>query len=71
MSQALAGDEHMGKFVYCKSHVGPHSTGWCTVGPGNKIALKAQSRDDAYAEVRSMNLPIFGKKSLGEKPEDS
>lgn len=66
-----AGDEHLGKFVYCHSHRTPHSTGWCTVpvdsptctgaqGTASKIGLKAQTLEEAFAEVRAMGLPIYG-----------
>jgi hypothetical protein len=50
----------LGAWCYCKAHVGPHSTGWCTVGVGDKIALNATDRDSAFAEVRDMGLPIYG-----------
>lgn len=56
----LVGDEHMGMYVYCKSHLGPHSTGWCTVPATDKIALKAMSFASAVIEVRAMGLRIYG-----------
>lgn len=59
MSEKLAGDEHMGRFVYCKQHVGPHSTGWCTVSASDKIPLQAETLGEAYAEVEAMGLKIF------------
>lgn len=60
MSEKLAGDEHMGRFVYCKQHVGPHSTGWCTVSASDKIPLQADNREEAYAEAKAMGLDIYG-----------
>lgn len=53
-------DEVFGAWVYCKSHVGPHETGWCSVGLDNKIALKATNRQDAMAESWAMGFRIFG-----------
>lgn len=48
------------RWVYCASHVGPHTTGWCTVPVREKTLLAAQTREDALAEVRAMGLPIYG-----------
>lgn len=50
----------MGAWVYCKSHVRAHVTGWCTVDPSRKVALKATTREEAYAEVRASGWPIWG-----------
>jgi hypothetical protein len=58
--ETIVEDEQMGLWVYCKEHVGPHSTGWCSVSTDDKIALKAKDRDEAVAECRAMNLPIHG-----------
>ena len=49
-----------GRWVYCKSHVRPHTTGWCTVCASNKRLLNATTSDEAYAETRALGLPIFG-----------
>lgn len=69
MSQK-AGDEELGKWVYCKQHLRPHSTGWCTVPPDQKVALQAETHDDAYKEVRAIGFYVFGAKEpieyLGE-----
>ncbi len=46
-------------WVYCKSHVGPHSTGWCSVSADNKIKLDAKSREDAVAECVSRGLRVY------------
>ena len=53
-----AGDEHMGYYVYCASHLRPHSTGWCTVDPSNKIRLAATNYDDAAEECDRLGLHI-------------
>jgi hypothetical protein len=52
-------DYTMGDFVYCRSHVSPHETGWCTVGTDNKIGLRAATASDAFEEVKAMGLPIY------------
>lgn len=56
----LAGDEHMGAYVYCTQHVGPHSTGWCTVPAYMKLRLKATTLEDAAAETRANGWRIYG-----------
>lgn len=53
-------DRHLGKFVYCKQHVRPHSTGWCTVGAYDKVPLTAETEVDAIAECRERGLKIYG-----------
>lgn len=52
----LAGDEGMGAWVYCKQHVRPHETGWCTVDVRDKVALKALTAEEALAEVEARGL---------------
>lgn len=54
MADKPAGDEHMGLWVYCKQHCRPHSTGWCTVSPEDKVPLKAQTQAEAYIEAKEM-----------------
>ncbi len=46
-------------WVYCKQHLRPHVTGWCTVSPDEKIKLAATTRDEAVAEAKRMGLRIF------------
>ena len=48
------------RWVYCKQHLRPHGTGWCTVSPRDKILLDAKDREAAYAEFRSKGWDIFG-----------
>ena len=48
------------RWVYCESHVSPHTTGWCTVCASEKRLLNATTREEAYAETRALGLPIFG-----------
>lgn len=51
-----AGDEHMGKYVYCMEHMHVHATGWCTVLPERKVALEAQTPHDARIEAQDKGL---------------
>jgi hypothetical protein len=51
-------DAKLGKYVYCKQHVAPHNTGWCTVGNDEKIPLKAEDNQSAFWEVADMGLTI-------------
>lgn len=57
MAEIIQPDVALGAFVYCKSHVAPHETGWCSVDVRNKIALKATTHQEAVAEVDAMGLP--------------
>ncbi len=54
----LAGDEHMGKWVWCKEHLRAHQTGWCTVSPDRKVALKATTVEEVASEVRERSKTI-------------
>jgi hypothetical protein len=57
----LTDDTTMGaKFVYCRSHLRPHSTGWCSVPTYHKVALDAETIEDALTEVRSYGWLIHG-----------
>lgn len=58
MSAQQSGDEHLGNWVYCKSHRRPHTTGWCTVPAGHKIALEANNYGDCVRECRQKRLPV-------------
>lgn len=55
-----AGDEHLGKWVYCTQHVRPHETGWCTVPPDMKFPLAATTQEEAVRETRANNWRIYG-----------
>jgi hypothetical protein len=55
-----SGDSHLGAWVYCKQHLRPHSTGWCTVHADEKIPLDAKTREEAYEETIARGLHIFG-----------
>jgi hypothetical protein len=59
MKNNKAGDEHLGAFVYCRQHVGPHSTGWCTVSADDKIPLNAKNIEEAYAECKTKDWRVY------------
>jgi hypothetical protein len=48
------------RWVYCKWHLRPHTTGWCTASASGKILLDARDHDAAYAEARAKGLKIYG-----------
>jgi hypothetical protein len=61
--ESEAPDAAMGAWVYCKSHVGPHLTGWCAVGVDRKVALdlpETATRQQANEVVWAMGLSIYG-----------
>lgn len=49
-------DSDMADFVYCKSHLRVHETGWCGVGNNRKIPLLATTYDEAVTEARDLGL---------------
>lgn len=56
MSNNSVGDEHLGKFVFCKQHCYVHSTGWCTVSLDQKIPLKSETKKEAIKEAQDLGL---------------
>lgn len=52
-------DQHLGAYVYCHQHLGPHTSGWCTVSITQKTALSAQTREDAVKECREKGLKLY------------
>jgi hypothetical protein len=60
--QAMTDDERFfgsGVWVYCKSHVNPHTTGWCTVRLNEKTKLNAITYEEAVDECRQKGYPLF------------
>lgn len=53
-------------WVYCKDHVCPHPTGWCSVGASHKLGLGIppgehdERAKQAYQKCRMFGLPIYG-----------
>jgi hypothetical protein len=54
MADKTQPDVELGEWVYCKSHLRPHTTGWCGVPIRSKVPLKATNQDVAIREVRGM-----------------
>lgn len=48
------------KWVYCKAHVRPHTTGWCTVPHTEKVLLKSTNYHDARQETKDLGFKIYG-----------
>lgn len=48
-----------GAWVYCRQHVKPHPTGWCSVGVYDKIGLGVDTAKEAYAKCEEWGLEIF------------
>lgn len=61
-------DESLGKFVYCAQHVGPHVTGWCTVGNDQKLSLPADTNEEAWEWMRYLKLPWHGHCGVCQEP---
>lgn len=49
-----------GEWVYCRQHVKPHPTGWCSVGVYDKLGLGVETAEEAYVKCREFGLPIYG-----------
>ncbi len=49
-----------GAWVYCRQHVKPHQTGWCGVGPQDKVGLGVATVEQAYAKCRAWGFPLYG-----------
>lgn len=48
------------KWVYCKAHVRPHTTGWCTVPHNQKVLLNSTNYYDARNEAKTLGFEIYG-----------
>lgn len=51
-----AGDEHLGKFVYCQQHLRVHATGWCTVSERDKVPLHGDTIQEAVRQAKDLGL---------------
>lgn len=54
-------EKHFGKdcWVYCGSHLAPHTTGWCTVSVKDKVALQSDNRKDAVEECKQKGYTLY------------
>ena len=48
-----------GAWVYCRQHVKPHQTGWCSIPAYDKIGLGVTTAKEAYAKCEAWGLKIF------------
>lgn len=46
-------------YVYCKQHLNPHKTGWCTVSVDEKIKLNAKDLKEAFDECKKLGYELF------------
>jgi len=46
-------------WVYCRQHVKPHPTGWCSVSPREKIGLGVTTAAEAYQKCRDWGLELY------------
>lgn len=49
-------------WIYCRQHLRPHQTGWCTVHVDQKVPLEVTSMEAAYAECRRRKFTIYSDK---------
>lgn len=45
-----------GSWIYCRQHVKPHQTGWCSVGVYDKLGLGVSTAKEAYAKCKEWGL---------------
>jgi len=48
------------QFVYCSQHRRVHKTGWCTVGPEDKVALGVSTQEEGVNKCRHLGLKLVG-----------
>ena len=46
------------RIVYCKQHLRAHSTGWCSVGNDQKVALQSADPKEAELECERLGYKI-------------
>ena len=46
-------------WVYCRQHLRPHQTNWCTVSVDQKELLEATSMEAAYAECKQRGFTSY------------
>ncbi len=54
-SKAFGGD----RWVYCRQHMNPHTTGWCSVRLEDKVLLDATNMEDAIKECQGEGVCII------------
>lgn len=51
-------------FVYCRQHLRPHRTNWCTVGLKDKVKLDAKSLKEAFEECKQNGFKVAGENGV-------
>lgn len=46
-------------FVYCRQHLNPHSTGWCTVDVSDKVGLGVTTYEEAREKCQDWGFKLF------------
>lgn len=46
-------------WVYCRQHMKPHQTGWCSVGAHDKIGLGVKTADAAEKKCREWGFELY------------
>lgn len=61
MSEKTDDEIHFGadRIVYCRQHLRPHFTGWCTVSLRDKILLDALTIEGAYEECKEKGFQLY------------
>ena len=47
------------QWVYCRQHLRPHKTGWCTVGVNDKVALGVETEEKAFSKCRDWGFTLY------------
>lgn len=50
------------QWIYCRSHLRPHLTGWCKVKPEEKLLLNVATEERALEKCRHFGLKIYEQK---------
>ena len=48
-------------YVYCRQHLRPHMTGWCSVNNNQKIKLESKNEIDAFIECQEKKYTLLYK----------
>lgn len=58
--EKLADDVIFGEWVYCRSHLNAHRSGWCTIGLEDKIGLgPVKDSAEAIEKCRKLGLRLY------------
>lgn len=46
-------------WVYCRQHMRPHETGWCSVSPRDKVGLGVTTAQEAQQKCRDWGFELY------------